>query len=72
MVMLSVSEDPVSDAAIRSGAAGADGAVRSIVNDAGELAVDWFPAASVSVPVTVHVPSVSAGERSQEVPVPTT
>lgn len=69
-VMLSVDEEPRSDAVTRSGATGVVGAVVSITVDSGVLAAETFPAASVSVAVTDQVPSVSAG-RSQEVPVPT-
>jgi hypothetical protein len=61
LVLLSVSDDPVSDAANKSTPDGADGAVVSIVIgnavDDGEM----LPAGSVSVDEMFHVPSVSVG-----------
>ena len=66
LVMLSVSDEPVSDAAARSGAVlGADGGVE-MVRGSEEEALEVLPAGSVSVPVTVQEPGVSVG-RSQEV-----
>ena len=59
-VMLSVVEVPVSDAAARSGALGAEGGV-SITSGRAALGVEVLPAGSVSVLVTLQVPSVSAG-----------
>jgi hypothetical protein len=60
-VLLSVSDDPVSDAANKSTPGGADGAVVSIVIgnavDEGEM----LPAGSVSVDEMFQVPSVSVG-----------
>ncbi len=70
-VMLSVDDDPRSEAATRSGADGAVGATVSVVMDNEPLVVDVFPAASVSVADTDHVPSVSAG-RSHDVADPIT
>lgn len=70
-VTLSVSEDPVSDAAARSGADGADGADVSMLRGVEGPADEMLPAWSVSVPDTDHVPSVRVG-RSHEVPVPIT
>ena len=60
VVLLSVSEFPVSDDAARSGAPGALGVVVSTVRDVAELAGEVTPP-DVIVPVTFHVPSVSAG-----------
>ena len=71
VVLLSEVEEPESDAVARSGAAGADGEVASIFTDNAELDVEVFPAGSVTVALTDHVPSVSVG-KSQEVAVPTT
>jgi hypothetical protein len=61
LVLLSESDDPVSDAANKSRPVGAAGAVPSIVMgnavDDGEM----LPAGSVSVDEMFHVPSVSVG-----------
>ena len=66
LVTLSVSDEPVSDAAARSGAVlGADGGVE-MVRGSEEEALEVLPAGSVSVPVTVQEPGLSVG-RSQEV-----
>ena len=65
LVTLSVSDEPVSDAAARSGAVGADGAA-AMVRGSEEEALEVLPAGSVSVPVTFQEPGVSVG-RSQEV-----
>ena len=70
-VTLSVEDDPVSDDASRSGAEGADGAVVSTVIDNAEPDGDTFPAGSVNVPVTDHVPSVRP-DNEQDVPDPIT
>jgi hypothetical protein len=51
LVMLSVFDVPVSDAAARSGVEGADGAVVSTVIDKADDATDTFPAASVALAV---------------------
>jgi hypothetical protein len=64
-VRLSVDDEPESDAASRSGAAGADGAEVSTDNDSGEPAADVLPAGSVTFAVTDQLPAVSAG-RSQD------
>jgi hypothetical protein len=61
VVLLSVLELPVSDAASRSGSEGALGAVVSRVIVMDVPALDWLPAGSVSRPVTFHVPGVSVG-----------
>ena len=70
-VMLSESDEPVSDPVARSGAAGAEADAESTVMPNPELATDWLPAVSVSLAVNVHVPSASAG-RSHDVAEPTT
>ena len=70
-VTLSVLDVPESDAATRSGIDGATGAVLSMFIDNGELAGDTFPAGSVNVADTDHVPSVSAG-KSHDVAEPIT
>jgi hypothetical protein len=71
-VLLSVLEVPVSDAAARSGAApGADGAAVSTSSSIPAPFAEVLPAGSVSVPVTLQVPSVRP-LRSQEVAVPMT
>lgn len=71
-VMSSVDDEPESDDAARSGAPGIEGAVASIVNDnAGVPAKDTFPAGSVSVADTLHVPSANDGDRSHELAEPT-
>ena len=70
-VMSSTLEAPVSEAFFKFGDGGADGGVVSICIDSGELAVDVLPAGSVSVALTLHVPSVSVG-RSQLVAAPIT
>ena len=57
-VISSVDDVPVSDAAARSGAPGAAGAEVSTVIGSADPADDWFPAASVTLAVTDHVPSV--------------
>ena len=66
VVLLSVLDSPVSDAASRSGRPGALVAVVSTVRASDEEELEVFPAGSVSVPVTVQEPGVSVG-RSQEV-----
>ena len=65
-VKLSVDDEPRSEAAARSTAVGADGAVVSIVIDNGALLGDTFPAASVRVEDTFHCPGVNVG-RSHDV-----
>ncbi|MFM8794336.1 MAG: hypothetical protein ACKOFF_05555, partial [Acidimicrobiales bacterium] len=60
-VMLSVDDVPVSDAAASSGAPGAAGAEVSTVIDSADPADAWLPAASVTLAVTDHVPSVRVG-----------
>ena len=68
-VLLSVDEVPVSLAVSRSGAdEGVAGAVVSSVMAKLVPAADVFPAGSVTVEETVHVPAVSVG-RSQELAV---
>ena len=69
-VMLSVDDDPASLDASRSGA-DAGGAVVSTVMDNAELDPDTFPAGSVNVPVTDHVPSVRP-DNEHDVPDPMT
>jgi hypothetical protein len=69
-VRSSVDDDPRSDAASRSGAAGAEGAEVSTAIDMDEPADETFPAGSVSVPDTDHDPSVRP-ESSQDVAEPT-
>ena len=56
-VTSSADDEPVSEAAARSGATGADGAVVSMTRLRAAPADDVFPAASVRVAVTDHVPS---------------
>ncbi len=68
-VTLSVSDEPVSDAAARSGAVGADGA-EAMVRASDEEELEVFPAGSVRVPVTVHDPGVRVGRSHDCVPVP--
>ena len=58
--MLSVLDDPVSDAAARLTPLG-DGAVPSIVMGSADEEVEVLPAGSVNVDETFHVPSVSVG-----------
>ena len=66
LVMLSVFDEPVSEAAARSGALiGDDGAVVSITRLVAALAAETLPAVSVIVDVTLHVPSVRP-ERSHD------
>jgi len=73
LVTLSVFDAPVSDDASRSGADGADGRLppddegallvgASMNMLSGGLLADVFPVGSVSVAVTLHVPSVSAAK----------
>ena len=71
-VTLSVSEEPESDDAARSGPVPSVGAVASTVMLRPEPAVDWFPAGSVRRAVSAHTPSPSAGEMSHDVAEPTT
>ena len=59
-VMLSVLLEPVSVAAVMSGAARAAGAVVSIVMERLELAAETLPAASVVVVVMACTPPASA------------
>jgi hypothetical protein len=61
VVTLSVFELPVSEEAAKSGAPGAIGDAVSTIIDIEVPALDWFPARSVNLPETVHVPSESAG-----------
>ena len=68
-VTLSVSDEPVSDAAARSGAVGADGGLE-IVRASDDEELDVFPAGSVSEPETVQEPGVSVGRSQDCVPVP--
>src|SRR5947208_7112050 len=60
LVILSVGELPVSEAAIRSGADGGLGAVASIVTDRAADARLTFPATSVAAAVMLRAPSASA------------
>ena len=53
LVMLSALSEPVSVAAVRSGADGTDGSVRSIVTDSPADAADVLPTAFVAVAVIV-------------------
>ena len=69
-VRLSVEDDPRSDAASRSGAAGAEGAEVSTDIDMDEPVAEMLPAVSVSVPDTDHDPSVRP-DRSHDDAEPT-
>ena len=60
LVMLSVLVLPESEAVLRSGALGADGAVVSIVNVRPVDAAPVLPAASVTLALSVCAPSVNA------------
>ena len=71
LVMLSVLEAPLSDAANRSGTDGAAGAVTSTTSDNGPCVAPTFPARSMIDAVTDQVPSLSVG-KSQEAETPTT
>jgi hypothetical protein len=62
-VLLSESELPVSEIANRSGLAGAVGADESTDKDKVPVAGPLFPAASVTVADSVHVPSVKVGSE---------
>ena len=66
LVLLSVDDAPRSDAVTRSGADGADGADVSIDNDNADDAAEVFPARSVWVADTLHVPSTNV-PRSHDV-----
>lgn len=70
LVMSSVDDEPVSDAAMRSGVNDC-GPVASIVIGSALDAREVFPAGSVRVAVTFHVPSVKVG-NVQFVEAPTT
>ena len=61
LVLLSESDDPVSDAANKSRPVGAVGAVPSIVIGKALDAADSLPNGSVNVAEMFHVPSVSVG-----------
>jgi hypothetical protein len=62
LVRLSVFDVPESEVARRSGAlAGADGTVVSTTRLIAGLAAEELPAASVTLDVTLHVPSLSIG-----------
>ena len=61
LVLLSESDAPESDDANRSTPDGADGGVVSIVIGSADEEVEVFPAGSVNVAETFHVPSVSVG-----------
>jgi hypothetical protein len=61
LVSLSESDAPESDDANRSTPDGADGGVVSIVIGSADEEVEVFPAGSVNVAETFHVPSVSVG-----------
>jgi hypothetical protein len=63
LVLLSVSDEPVSDAANRSTPEGADGAVVSIVIGNDPVAGPIFPIASVTEADNVHVPSDNVGNE---------
>jgi hypothetical protein len=69
-VILSVLEVPVSEPAVISGAAGADGADISIVMLSSADAVLMLPAASVAFTVTVWTPAVSADAVMFQLPPP--
>ena len=60
LVMSSVADEPVSDAATKSGVS-PEGTVESIDNGNAVDAVDLLPAGSVSVALTFQVPSVRVG-----------
>ena len=60
LVMSSVADEPVSDAATKSGVS-PEGTVESIDNGNAVDAVDLLPAGSVSVALTFQVPSVKVG-----------
>ena len=60
LVMSSVADEPVSDAATKSGVS-PEGTVESIDNGNAVDAVDMLPAVSVSVALTFQVPSVRVG-----------
>ena len=60
LVMSSVEDEPVSDAATKSGVS-PEGTVESIDNGNAVDAVDLLPAGSVSVALTFQVPSVRVG-----------
>ncbi len=59
-VMLSVEELPKSEAALRSGVVGADGAELSMLIDSADDADEIFPAASVALAVMLLEPEESA------------
>jgi hypothetical protein len=61
VVLLSVFDVPLSDAAARSGAPGAVGADVSITRFVAGLGDETLPYESVSVAVVLHVPAVNAG-----------
>jgi hypothetical protein len=63
LVLLSESDEPVSDAANRSTPDGADGGVVSMLIDNDPVAGPVFPAASVTEADTVHVPSDNVGSE---------
>jgi len=71
-VMLSVDDDPESDAAATSGPDDATGPVPSMVMLSPVPAADVLPAGSVSLAVSAQVPSPSGVEMSHEVAEPTT
>ncbi len=70
LVMLSVSDNPVSLAAARSGVPGASGAVVSMVTVRAEEAAEVLPAASVAVAVMLLTPSVSVAVVMLQLPAP--
>src|SRR5215210_6463567 len=60
LVTLSVLAEPLSDAVVRSGTDGADGAVVSMVTDSPDDAAPTLPAGSVVLAVMLCVPEDSA------------
>ena len=66
--MLSMLDNPLSDAVARSGAVGAAGAVGSMVMESAGDAVDGLPATSLAVVVMLCTPAVMAGAGNDQVP----
>ena len=65
-VRLSVEDTPVSDVLARSGFAEATGATVSIVILNAELGEETLPAGSVTIAVTLHVPSVKVNNSQPD------
>ena len=70
VVMSSLDDVPVSEAAARSGVDGTAGEVESMIIEREVPAAEVLPAGSVSVALTDHVPSARVG-RSQDDAEPT-